>query len=64
MAREKVEFRDHLEQILIAFPDGELVNKKDAAKYLGVDARTFAKRFSMTTKNYISRTSLARQLSQ
>ena len=62
MPKEKASYRDNLERILEAFPDKEMLTRKDAAAFLGRDVRTIDKHL-VFTKMGISKASLARQIS-
>ena len=62
MPREKPLFRDNIERLDKVFPNQELLRGVDVAKFLGIDARTARKRFSIVD-GYISKTKLASELS-
>jgi hypothetical protein len=59
---EKPGYRDNLERLCVVFPDKELLNKHDVAKFTGLNYRTVCKRFPFRN-NYISKATLARTLS-
>lgn len=66
MAREKPLFRDNLDRLDVAFPDKEVLQYRDIAKYLGKSCVTVKRHFQ---KDYnkklggISKTVLASILS-
>ena len=66
MPREKEGYRDQLESILQAFPNGEVLSVLDVCKYTGLDHRTVAKRYPFSIgldgKKTITRTMLARSM--
>ena len=65
MPRERKGFRDQLESIIAAHPQGEQMSVKEVAKYCGRDERTVAKQFSFVGKGrmaFITRTPLAREM--
>lgn len=62
--REKMYYRDNLELIMQAFPNEKVLKLKQAADYLGIDVRTFKKKFKFNEKiKMISICDLARQIS-
>ena len=70
MAREKESYRDNLERLDLFFPQKELLNPTDVAKFLGVDRMSAMKMFSFTARRsgksqryHISKAVLARELS-
>lgn len=62
MALEKPSFRDNLMRIKEFYPNKELLNKKEVAKYCGIDQRTVAKLFEFNN-GYMSVVNLARAIS-
>ena len=65
MPRERKGFRDQLENIIAAHPQGEQMSVKEVAKYCGRDERTVAKQFPFVGKGrmaFITRTTLAREM--
>ena len=63
MAREKELFRDNLERLDMAFPGKEVLSKKEAAGYLGIQVETFNKYFYREGDYGISKVRLASLLS-
>ena len=65
MPRERKGFRDQLENIIAAHPQGEQMSVIEVAKYCGRDERTVAKQFPFVGKGrmaFITRTTLAREM--
>lgn len=62
MPLEKPSYRDNLERIILAFPNRELLTKKDVASFCGVNVKTVCKLFPFKN-NFISIATLARLLS-
>ena len=63
MPREKEAYRDNLERICERFPNKELLNKKDAADFLGVSRVTVEKYVKFLPCGKVSVASFARQIS-
>jgi len=59
---EKPAFRDNLERIDTAYPQKEMLCKKEVQAFTGLNYRTVNKMFPFQG-NYISKVSLARTLS-
>lgn len=62
MSLEKPAYRDNLERIISAFPNQELLSKKEVADFCGLHSKTVGKMFPFKG-NYISVATLARELS-
>ena len=62
MPREKEAFRDNLERLLAFMPEREMLCMKDVSKFTGLDIKTVKKLFTFKN-NYVSKASLARQMS-
>lgn len=62
MAREKEAYRDNLERINEAYPDRELLSVTDVSKFVG-RCRDWCKRNYPFKSNFISKATLARELS-
>ena len=62
MAREKEDYRNNLERLCDAFPDKELLTKKDVIQFTGLNYRAVCRLYPFY-KNYISKATLARHLS-
>ena len=65
MPRELDGFRDQLESIIAAHPQGEQMTVQDVARYCGKDERTVTKQFQFIghgKRRFITRTSLARAM--
>lgn len=62
MPLEKPAYRDNLERIISAFPNQELLSKKEVADFCGLHSKTVGKMFPFKG-NYISVATLARELS-
>lgn len=65
MPRELEGFRDQLESIIAAHPQGEQMTVQEVARYCGKDERTVRKQFNFVGHGkgrFITRTSLARAL--
>ncbi|MPM94591.1 hypothetical protein SDC9_141737 [bioreactor metagenome] len=63
MSREKEFYRDNLELLLKAFPQKNVLNIADVAKWAGCDRRTAEKRYFPTEKKLITVAELARRIS-
>ena len=62
MAREKELFRDYLVRLDEKFPNKEIIQQKECAEFLGLDARTVKKKYGVS-RDGISKVKLARLLS-
>lgn len=62
MAREKEAYRDNLERIHERYPDKEFLTVSDVSSFLGC-CRAWCKRNFPFKGNYISKATLARELS-
>lgn len=58
--REPQAYRDNLERLIEHFPASELINKKEAAEFLGINYRTKYLEDLPFHNNYISKATLAR----
>ena len=63
MPREKPSYRDNLERLDEAFPDKELLTITDVSNFIGICRRVTKEMFSFNTYNYISKATLAREMS-
>ena len=63
MPREKLSYRDNLERLDEAFPDREMLTVTDVSKFTGVCRRVAKSWFSFNQYNYISKATLAREMS-
>lgn len=63
MPREKASYRDNLERLDEAFPDKEMLTITDVSAFVGVCYRVAKKWFSFNENNYISKATLAREMS-
>lgn len=63
MPREKLSYRDNLERIDAAFPGKELLSITDVSMFIGMCRRVTKKMFSFNKCNYISKATLAREMS-
>ena len=62
MPKEKESYRDNLERINAAFPNKEMLNKKEVSQFTGLNIKTVCKMFDFK-ENYISKAKLAREMS-
>ena len=62
MSREKENFRDQLERIDKAFPDKEILSRKDVAEFTGICYSEIRKHFTLN-KGKITKVQLAREMS-
>jgi hypothetical protein len=62
MPREKQNFRAQLERIDEAFPDKEILNRKEVSAYTGICYNSVSKYFTLN-KGKITKVELARQMS-
>lgn len=62
MPREKEAYRDNLERLCEAFPTKELLSRGDVMRFTGLGYKCVGKRYPFK-QNYISKASLARELS-
>lgn len=62
MSREKENFRIQLERIDKAFPDKEILNRKDVSKFTGICYSEVGKHFTLN-KGKITKVQLAREMS-
>ena len=63
MPKEKESYRDNLERIDAAFPDKEMLTITDVSVYIGMCRRVTKKMFSFNRFNFISKATLAREMS-
>ena len=66
--REKIDYRNNLEQLNNKFPNGDLLTVTDVANFLGKDRKTvrraYGKEFELVGKRkYVTKTKLARLIS-
>jgi hypothetical protein len=62
MPRERPAYRDNLERLNEVFPNRDLLNAADLARFTGRDRRTVQKIFAFKN-NYISKVEVARTIS-
>ena len=63
MPREKPSYRDNLERLDNIFPSREMLTVTDVSNFTGVCRRVAKKMFSFNQNNYISKATLAREMS-
>lgn len=66
--REKIDYRNNIEQLNLRFPDKDMLNITDVAKFMGKDrhwvSETYAKEFKVCGKcKLMSKATLARLVS-
>ena len=61
--REKLSYRDNLERLDESFPGREMLTVTDVSNFTGVCRRVAKKMFSFNQNNYISKATLAREMS-
>lgn len=62
MSREKENFRDQLERIDKAFPNKEILSRKDVSKFTGICYSKVGYHFTLS-KGKITKVQLAREMS-
>lgn len=63
MPREKEAYRDNLLRLDKRFPDKEVLNQNEVARFLGIDTRTVKKYYPIKKGVGISKATLARCMS-
>ena len=63
MAREKEAFRDNLQRLKEAFPNKEILNASEVARWAGMSRETVIKHYGIEKNKGISVATLARKLS-